>query len=293
MRESPNNDRKQKDSFPPCYHGNDRFFSLIFAPEDAEAGRRAIRGYNERGYHLWYNEELSRGVHWSGEISRAVELCDVLILLLSEDSFGSRSFSYARQFRTKLKKRLLLIHLDDTRWHNPDADPMLELQAWADPNAPDFEKACDDWHLHSYRELCGKTAEPQEPIYDYGVLPILTEEDPAGVHLFNLRTHEAWNKEKAFLKILSDREIDAYRKNGALICRLIGKSYTRDYVPGSADEEYAAEIRHQKEEAKRKAEEKARKEAREREERQKNVWADYPYMDEFEYIDSLFSGDDD
>jgi hypothetical protein len=282
----------------PCYHGSEPFYSLIFTKEDADAGVRAIRAYNQAGYRLWYNEDLPRGVKWSGEISRAEELCDVLILLYRNNGVDwySEDFWNAYWFRRRLQKRLLLIVLDDAKWYDPHRNRLIEDVIFVNLETDNFERECNSSvFLQKHEDSSGGTeTERREAVYDFGVEADTDKNKDTQVHMFNLRTHEAWDKERFFIKILSDQEADRYFRSAA--CRLIARSYTRDYEKTALDRQYSEEKQRAEEERKR-AEEKRKREEEEkalkaeRERANRDPWKDYPYMDEFEYIDRQIGGD--
>ncbi len=281
----------------PCYHGNEPFYSLIFTKEDADAGVRAIRAYNQAGYRLWYNEDLPRGVKWSGEISRAEELCDVLILLYRDNGVDwySEDFWNAYWFRRRLEKRILIVILDDSQFHDPHRK-RFETVIHANPEKDGFEEACNPgWILGRHRDSGdGTETGHREAVYDFGVEVMSGREEETRIRMFNLRTHEAWDKERFFFKILTDQEADRYFRSAA--CRLIARSYTRDYEKTALDWQYSEEKQCAEEERKR-AEEKRKREEEEkalkaeRERANRDPWKDYPYMDEFEYIDWQIGGD--
>ncbi|GEM_PF-2845170 len=98
----------------PAYRGNDPYIFISYAHLDYKKVFQEIKGFNERGYNVWYDEGISPGNEWTDEIADALERCSLFIVFITPNSAGSPNVLKEVNFAIEDKKPLIAIHLEET-----------------------------------------------------------------------------------------------------------------------------------------------------------------------------------
>lgn len=161
----------------------------------------------------------------------------------------------------------------------------------------DADNYPDSLEKHMIGSLIGKAADNsiQTEKKDLGVV-FSSWSDPFRDDLtVNLRTYEAWDRDRRPLKPVSAAELNGLHNGYSRIYTLLPMSYAFDYTPGADDGYICTDLYLQHEEGKRKKEKNAHELAeheQQRNERETGLRGEfpegYPYMDEFEYIDKNY-----
>ena len=245
---------------------------FVCAPCDAAVGLRVILALRQRGWRVWFDRALFSGAEWSGPLSDAVELCAGLVLLYSDEAYDFPLIWNCFAFARGLKKPRLILHLDEREGQSisADGDPRQQ-ERWADPAGEDFSQLCDPRWTLSLAAPC------PPPCHDLAARIEGGDPGPDPVRFVNLRSHEAWNRDREFLKILSGQELKAIRSASPLFFRFVtGKSFTRDHPPEPGQH------------ASPKTEGSSPRDPGPKPAGSGPFPEGYPYMDEFEYLDSLW-----
>lgn len=281
-------------SCPPC-GTKDPFLCVIWCAGDEKAGLRTIRLYHEMGFPVWYDTTASSNTVWTAETQDALAACRIAVFLYnSENSFYSDYFWQSYEYAHKLNKPHLTLHLDGNRNILDERRHLFQLERWADADARDYPECLEKQMIGN---LIGKAAEDGARTEKKDLGAVFSPwSDPFRDELtVNLRTHEAWDRDRRPLKPVSAAELNGLRNGYSRVFTLLPASYACDYTP-SADDGYLCTdlyLRHEEErlEKEKKARERAEAERR-RSERGTGLRGEfpegYPYMDEFEYIDKNY-----
>ncbi len=98
----------------PAYRGNERYIFISYAHVDSEKVFAQIKGFNENGYNVWYDEGIAPGNEWTDEIADALEKCSLFVVFITPASAGSLNVQNEINFAIGDKKPFLAIHLEET-----------------------------------------------------------------------------------------------------------------------------------------------------------------------------------
>ncbi len=98
----------------PAYKGSEPYIFVSYAHLDSAMVFDEIRGFNENGYKVWYDEGISPGNEWTDEIAEALEKCALFVVFITPASAGSSNVQNEINFALDEKKPFLAIHLKET-----------------------------------------------------------------------------------------------------------------------------------------------------------------------------------
>ena len=98
----------------PAYRGKEPYIFISYAHLDADMVFREIKGFNEQGYHVWYDEGISPGNEWTGEIAHALENCALFVVFITPNSVDSFNVLNEINFALSDRKPFIAIHLAET-----------------------------------------------------------------------------------------------------------------------------------------------------------------------------------
>ena len=282
------------------YYGTRPFVYLSFSEWDHDAAAETVRILNELGFYVVYDRSVLQGRLWSTDRSNAIEDCSVFVTINSPCEHNSHIREAECSFAEMLEKPVITIETDRDDWKYY-ADESSHIAS--DPAEPDFGDKClkaleqkglvpapdrpDPARDKPVRFVFG-VVDRSERRWDLGL--VYHEHYGDGGRQFrndrrcNLRTRETFDSFKNKLEDPSDEEL--YRAIGwkCVDFGLFRRSSSRDYYMSEADREFTRrlctlggkpvpEIKAQYDREKKEIE---------------DFWRDYPYMDEFEYVDSRF-----
>ncbi len=284
------------------YRGDEPYIFLNFSEWDADLAAGTVRILNELGFNVAYDRTILEGKLWSGDRSDAIEDCSLFVTMRSPCERYSCIGISGCEFAELLEKPIVTIETDEKMWEYCDDDGDL---IGTMPSEPDFAEKC----LKAFA-MKGLVPAPEKPAsgggagsragsfrkkkkereWDLGVTYYENYGDDRrgyrnDLHInSNLRTRETWNSRREPLEKASDEEI--YRAVCWKCIRfdLFTRSREMDYFPDSRDREFrrtlctlggkpVPEIKEEYEKVKKRID---------------DYWSSYPYMDEFEYIDSHY-----
>ena len=71
------------------YKGNDAYVFVCYSHQDADTVYDDLQELNSKGINLWYDEGISAGSAWRGEIATAIKGAKKFIFFISETSLKS------------------------------------------------------------------------------------------------------------------------------------------------------------------------------------------------------------
>lgn len=98
----------------PAYRGSEPYIFISYAHVDCERVFKEIKGFNENGYNVWYDEGISPGNEWTDEIADALEKCALFVVFITPSSAGSPNVQNEINFAIGEKKPFIAIHLEET-----------------------------------------------------------------------------------------------------------------------------------------------------------------------------------
>ncbi len=104
---------KEKNSRIYPYAGNDPFIFASYSHRDMEMVFDIIRGFQKRGYRVWFDEGIDPGTEWDEYIADHIDKCSYMIAFLSDNYFGSSNCRDELAFARDMEKPLLLVYLRD------------------------------------------------------------------------------------------------------------------------------------------------------------------------------------
>ena len=98
----------------PAYRGSEPYIFVSYAHVDSASVFTEIKGFNENGYNVWYDEGISPGNEWTDEIAEALEKCGMFVVFFTPASAGSPNVQNEINYAIGEKKPFLAIHLQET-----------------------------------------------------------------------------------------------------------------------------------------------------------------------------------
>ncbi|HWQ51799.1 MAG TPA: TIR domain-containing protein, partial [Terriglobales bacterium] len=98
----------------PAYRGSEPYIFISYAHLDADMVFREIKRFNEQGYNVWYDEGISPGNEWTGDIARALENCSLFVVFITPNSADSLNVLNEINFALGDRKPFIAIHLTET-----------------------------------------------------------------------------------------------------------------------------------------------------------------------------------
>lgn len=284
------------------YRGGDPYIYLSFSEWDDDTAPETVRILNEMGYKVAYDRTILEGRLWSGSRSDAIENCSLFVTIRTPCEWGSHIRDADTSFAELLEKPMVFIEMNmkNAEYLIDDDDFVVGI-----PSDPDFADKCrkafklkgmlpsavsPDAADGEGRPVRRKLFKPKRE-WDLGVTYYEHYGDGERAYKHerqrdcNLRTREAFNWRHERLDPPSDEEL--YRAIGWKIIRfdLFPRSSGHDYF-GLNEEDRAFRRRLCSLGGKRVPE--ISREYKAAQKKIDDYWRDYPYMDEFEYVDSKF-----
>lgn len=282
------------------YLGSGEYVYVSFSEWDHDLAAETVRILNELGFNVAYDRAVLQGKLWSVSKSNAIEDCSVFVSLRSPCEWSSH-ISYAEEMFADLMEKPMVIIDTDMKLRGEDSENFV----YSEPSEADFGEKCLKALARKGIAPLEKKPDPSEdkPVrYVIGVKDRKERRWDLGITYYrdygddrrgyrvdkgincNLRTRETWDERRNRIEKASDEEV--YRAIGWKLIRfdLFTRSKEMDYFMSREDKEFAEKLvtLGGKPVPEIKAEyDKIRK-------RIDDYWRDYPYMDEFEYVDSKF-----
>lgn len=98
----------------PAYRGSEPYIFISYAHVDAERVFKEIKGFNEHGYNVWYDEGIAPGNEWTDEIADALERCALFVVFITPASADSSNVQNEINFAVGDRKPFIAIHLEET-----------------------------------------------------------------------------------------------------------------------------------------------------------------------------------
>ena len=95
------------------YQGKEPYIFLSYSHLDGEHAAELIRGMNENGFRVWYDEGLVPGKEWDENIARTIMHCSYFVALMSKNYLESANCRDELNFARDKKLPLLLIYLEN------------------------------------------------------------------------------------------------------------------------------------------------------------------------------------
>lgn len=86
---------------------------VCYAHEDHDVTRNDVAWLSSQGFSLWFDQNISAGALWQGEIARAIDDADIVLFFLSRRSMASAHCDREIAYALDQNKRILPIRLDD------------------------------------------------------------------------------------------------------------------------------------------------------------------------------------
>lgn len=297
------------------YHGEEPYLYLGFSEWDADIAIDTIRSLNEAGFNVAYDKAILEGRLWSRGRSDKIEDCSLFVTISTPCEKNSHIRLADYYFAEMLEKPMVTIEADDREWkyYTDDTDVVPSR-----PGEPDFaEKCIGIFALKGMQQNPGETdsgelgqdesgsdeqggkrmklrsfkGKRKERRWDLGITyyehygdqdRMFSRESQRNC---NLRTHEVYDSFKNKLDDASDEEL--YRAIGWKLVRF--DLFPRhdnmiDYISDRADMEFRRRLCA----AGGKPIPEIQAEYKKAQKEIDDFWRDYPYMDEFEYMDSKY-----
>ena len=284
------------------YLGSRPYVFVSFSEWDHDVAAETVRILNELGFNVAYDRTVLSGRLWSRDKSNAIEDCSVFLTINSPHEKLSHIRLSEWSFADLLEKPIIILETDRSEWKYY-TDESYGIAS--DPSETDFGEKC----LRALeREGLSPDTERPDPSEDRPVRYVIGVKDKKerkwdlGIKYYknygdgetwykkeqvrycNIRTREGsdWRGNK--LDKLSDEEV--YRAIGWKLVDfdLFPRSGSRDYMMLNDDREFI----HRLSMLGGKAVPEIKAEYDGVKKRIDDYWRDYPYMDEFEYVNSRF-----
>ena len=282
------------------YHGNEKYIFLSFSEWDADIAAETVSILNELGFHVSYDRMVLDGVLWSGSRSDKIEDCSLYVTLETPCERFSHIRYAADSFAELLEIPYVTINTDETAWEYCREE---NGNIGSRPDEADFAEKC----LRVFEM--------------YGMLPDTGNEEENGYgspRSFKKKKEREWDLGLKYYKDYGDdrrwfkhenqrycnirtREVTDWRGNklddasDEEMYRAIGwKRIEFDLFPRSNRMDRFLSIEEDSRFRQRlctlggKPVPEIQEEYRKERNRIEDYWRDYPYMDEFEYVDSRF-----
>ena len=269
----------------PSYQGNEPYIFLSFAPWEIKEGLATLSILNDAGCHVGYDEKLLTGRPWTSGICDAIEGCSVFFEVNGPESHFSLAKELASEFADRLEKRKIHAYLQHPDPEISYRSPTFFSCPIDDPNYPNLCRQGLEYTGYYSAEPENSTLGKHDLMLKYyasgedrnrafgGLLP----------QSLNLRTHESHGYLGHYPR--SDEDVfTAVRYGRKEYYYLQSRSSEEDYKPRREDKLFMDRIR------KLNGTDPDLERKFIPDSNFQKSWgpfpADYPYMDEFEYLSS-------
>ena len=292
--------------FPP-YSGKEPYVYLNYSRLDTEEAAKLAGIIRDLGYPVWYDDQLETGRIWTGRRSRAVEGSMATVELYTADDRVTHIECLAREFGSCLGIPDIFINTVHTDFEDDegsihgkitDEDFPARLKAALEragkasgTNAAEKRKGASDLAVRYYSSLNGKHGMFRN---DY-------------TYKCNLRTREKFRKdgtrvmneprqEYRYGRLVTCRPEPAFASDEEVYRAALWLREGFEAVPASAERDYIGTredwaFDRRLAALKTGTDPEIEAEYKEKREKIRESREGYPYMDEFEYINSLFDDD--
>jgi ABC-type amino acid transport substrate-binding protein len=112
-----------------AYKGDDPFIFVSYAHEDAEHVFPELQWLRDQGFNLWYDEGISPGSEWRGELAEAISGSALVLFFVSPRSVESVHCTREVSYALDNAKQFLAIHIEQTTLPPSLALSLNSLQA--------------------------------------------------------------------------------------------------------------------------------------------------------------------
>ena len=279
------------------YRGQKPYIYLSFSEWDADIASETVSILNEMGFHVSYDRMVLDGVLWSGSRSDKIEDCSLYVTLETPCERFSHIRYAADSFAELLEIPYLAIETNEKYWEycSEDGDTIATK-----PDEPDFAKKCLEAFARKGMTPDTSGEEEQRPRsfkkrkdrkWDLAITYYENYLDDQRwfkhehERTCNIRTREVTSWHGGKLEDASDEEM--YRAIGWKRIRfdLLPRSSRMDrFLSMDEDRKFRERLCTLGGRAVPEIQEEYRKDKK----KMDDFWRDYPYMDEFEYVDSKF-----
>ncbi len=99
----------------PAYKGEDSYVFVSYSHEDDDLAHPQIRWLQDQGFNVWWDEGISPGAVWRGELADALQGCALIIYLITPNSVRSEQCTREVNFGLdEFHRPVLAIHLVET-----------------------------------------------------------------------------------------------------------------------------------------------------------------------------------
>ena len=95
------------------YSGDEPFIFASYSHRDMDKVFSIIRGFQQRGYRVWFDEGIDPGTEWDEYIADHIDKSTYMLAFLSENYFGSSNCRDELAFARDMEKPLLLVYITD------------------------------------------------------------------------------------------------------------------------------------------------------------------------------------
>lgn len=99
----------------PAYDGNSPYIFISYAHKDSEIVFREIERFQNEGYNIWYDDELTPGNNWDEGIALALINSHLVVVFISENSIASENVKDEISFALNKKINVTPIYLENTQ----------------------------------------------------------------------------------------------------------------------------------------------------------------------------------
>ena len=111
------------------YSGDEAFIFASYSHRDMQTVFEIIRGFQKRGYRVWFDEGIDPGTEWDEYIADHIDRCSYMIAFLSDNYFGSSNCRDELAFARDLDKPRLLVYIEQTKLPAGMAMRLMRIQA--------------------------------------------------------------------------------------------------------------------------------------------------------------------
>ena len=97
-----------------AYEGKDPYIFVSYAHKDSDTVVPIISRMQDNGYRVWFDAGIEAGTEWPEYIAEHLYGCSVFLAFLSQSALASQNCRQEINFAVELKKKTLLIRLDET-----------------------------------------------------------------------------------------------------------------------------------------------------------------------------------
>ena len=101
---------------PPfrSYDGDDPFIFVSYSHQDDEQVFAELSRIRDQGFNVWFDEGISPGESWRGELANAISNCDLFLIFITPNSAASPNCQREVNFAQTRDRAVLAVHLTET-----------------------------------------------------------------------------------------------------------------------------------------------------------------------------------